>query len=291
MVNRSPDPRGTLYVVATPIGHLDDITLRALNVLSRSRVIACEDTRVTRGLLSRHGLKARLVSCHRFNEARRADDILEVLSRGEMAAYVTDGGTPAISDPGALLIRRARDEGHRVIPIPGPSALTTLLSVSGWASTAFTFLGFLPHRKGERRRALEAARDEPRPLLFFESPHRLRASLDDAAEVLGDRGAFLGREMTKIHEEFLSGTLGSIRKALAGRTIRGEVAILVEGIPAGSPRSAASEEPPEPPADSVRRLIEAGWDRREALRKVARERGISRREIYRILMVGKERRK
>ncbi|MEE9291561.1 MAG: 16S rRNA (cytidine(1402)-2'-O)-methyltransferase [Acidobacteriota bacterium] len=290
-MNRSPDPRGTLYVVATPIGHLQDITLRALEVLSRSRVIACEDTRVTRGLLTRHGLKARLVSCHRFNETRRANDILEVLNRGETAAYVTDGGTPAISDPGAALIRRARDEGHHVVPIPGPSALTALLSVSGWASTAFTFIGFLPHRKGERRRALEAVRDEPRTLLFFESPHRLRASLDDAIEVLGDRGAFLGREMTKIHEEFLSGTLGSIREALAGRTIRGEVAILVEGVPEGIPRPVASEEPPEPPEDSVVRLIEAGWDRKEALRKVARERGISRREIYRNMMDRKESKK
>ncbi len=281
--------RGTLYVVGTPIGHLDDISLRALEVLSGASLVACEDTRVTRGLMSRHGLKARVLSCHRYNERRRAPEILDVLGRGGDVAYVTDGGTPGVSDPGALLIRIARDEGHRVVPIPGPSAVTALLSVSGWDSTPFTFLGFLPQRRSERRRALESVRAESRPLLFFESPHRLQSALEDALDILGDRQAFLGREMTKIHEEFLSGTLSSILETVSGGPIRGEIAILVGGAERTSRPIPQDDGPPESPAAAVRRLIEAGWDRREALRRVARERGLSRRELYRMLVRTRDR--
>jgi 16S rRNA (cytidine1402-2'-O)-methyltransferase len=278
---RTASSRGTLHVVATPIGNLNDISLRSLTVLSEARLIACEDTRVTRALLSRHRLRGRVVSCHRHNERKRTEEILEVLRRGEDAAYVTDGGTPGVSDPGAYLVRRAREDGHSVVPIPGASALTSLLSVSGWPASSFTFLGFLPHRRGERRRVLREIRSEPRPLLFFESPHRLREALNDALEVLGNRQAFVGREMTKIHEEYLSGTLESILKAFTGRAVRGEVTLLVDG--AGAQDTPVIEQPIEPVAVAVLRLIEEGWDRREAMRRVARERGLSRRVVYREL--------
>jgi 16S rRNA (cytidine1402-2'-O)-methyltransferase len=299
-VSLPPAPRGTLYVVGTPIGNLEDLSPRAVSVLGTSRVVACEDTRTTRALMTRHGLKTRLVSYHRFNEAERAESLLAVLRRGESVALVTDGGTPGISDPGALLVRRAREEGHRVVPVPGPSAITALLSASGFPPGPFTFVGFLPHRKGERRRRLEELRQEGRPLLFFEAPHRLLASLDDVLEILGDREAFLGREMTKVHEELVSGRLSALRAGFSGRQIRGEVAFLVQGAlesagrggqdagepAAGGPGGVAGAG--EPPAATVRRLMEAGWDRKEAMRRVARERGISRREVYQDMLRGRK---
>lgn len=287
---RSGAPRGTLYVVGTPIGNLDDLTPRALSVFAQSDLVACEDTRRTGVILSRHGLVKRTISYHRFNETRRLPQLLEALRKGMRIALATDGGTPGISDPGAILVRAARREGHRVIPVPGPSALTALLSVGGFDPGPFTFIGFLPHRKGERRRALLALRAEPRPLVFFESPQRIGAALGDAIEALGDREAVLGREMTKIHEEFLAGTLASIRDALSGGRVKGEIALLVAGagadVEAGGipPGGAASE----PVAARVRRLIGAGVDRREAMRRVAREAGLSRREVYRETLRARE---
>jgi 16S rRNA (cytidine1402-2'-O)-methyltransferase len=288
---RSPVPRGTLYVVATPIGHLEDLSRRALATLQNVSLIACEDTRKTRGLLARHGLDTRLVSHHRFNEARSASGLLEILKRGENVALVTDGGTPGISDPGGLLVRRAREEGLAVVPVPGPSALTALLSVSGFPAGPFTFIGFLPHRKGERRKALLALREEPRPLLFFEAPHRIHACLLDALEILGDRVAFLGREMTKRHEEFLSGPLSWLRAALENRQARGEFALLVDvasatanAVTPGGEAIGPLDPRPESIVDAMRRLLEEGVERKEAMRRVARDRGISRKEVYRALL-------
>jgi 16S rRNA (cytidine1402-2'-O)-methyltransferase len=299
-VNRPAAPRGTLYVVGTPIGNLEDLSPRAAAALAASRVVACEDTRNTRALMVRHGLRTRLISYHKFNEAERAESLLALLRRGESVALVSDGGTPGISDPGALLVRRAREEGHRLVPVPGPSALTALLSASGFAPGPFTFIGFLPHRRGARRKCLEGLRREPRPLLFFEAPHRLLASLDDALEILGDREAFLGREMTKIHEEFIAGRLSALCAAFAGRAVRGEIAFLVQGAteavgrageeaaerPADGPGGATGAD--EPPAAAVLRLLQAGWDRKEAMRRVARERGISRRDVYRDMLRGRK---
>ncbi len=282
-MTESGAPPGTLYVVATPIGNLEDLSPRAVAALACSRLIACEDTRRTRLILARHGIKARLLSYHRFNEAGRLQILLETLRRGESVALTSDGGTPAISDPGALLVRRAREEGHRIVPIPGASAITALLSASGFPPGPFVFVGFLPHRKGERRRHLEALRREARPLLFFESPRRLVDALGDALEILGDRQIVLGREMTKLHEEFLSGPLGVVRTALAGREIKGEISFLLSGADETmlAPVRAGESDPPESAADAVRRLVEGGWDPKEAMRRVARERGISRRQVYR----------
>jgi 16S rRNA (cytidine1402-2'-O)-methyltransferase len=282
--------RGTLYVIATPIGNLDDLSPRAVAALAGSRLIACEDTRRTRVILARHGLKTRLLSYHRFNEAGRLETLLQTLRRGDSIALTSDGGTPAISDPGALLVRRAREEGHRIVPVPGASAITALLSASGFPAGPFTFIGFLPRRKGERRRQLEALRRETRPLLFFESPHRLVESLGDALDILGDREIVLGREMTKVHEEFCSGTIAAVRADFAGREVKGEVAFVVAGADAREPAAASSVPtgPLETPAAAVRRLVAAGWDRKEAMRRVARERGLSRRQVYRDLLQPEE---
>jgi 16S rRNA (cytidine1402-2'-O)-methyltransferase len=283
-------PPGTLYVVGTPIGNLEDLSFRAVARLGGCAVIACEDTRRTRILLGRHGLKTRLVSCHMFNEPERADDLLAILRRGEDVALVTDGGTPGISDPGALLVRRVREGGCRVVPVPGASALTALLSVSGFPSGPFLFVGFLPQRGGERRREIEALRDEVRPLLFFEAPHRLEAMLDDAVAILGDRETFLGREMTKLHEDYLAGTLRTIRETFRTRAPRGEIALLVAGAAAGRVvrpgpgagfAEGASGAAGPSAAEEVERMIGSGVERREALRRVARQRGLSRSELYR----------
>ena len=282
--------RGTLYVVGTPIGNLDDLSPRAVDAFAASDLIACEDTRRSRTLLSRHGLTTRLVSYHKFNEMRRLPDLLEALGRGGRVSLVSDGGTPGISDPGARLVNAARSAGHVLVPIPGASAITALLSVSGLDPGPFTFIGFLPHRKGERRRALESLRAEPRPLLFFESPRRVVATLTDALEILGDRGALLGREMTKVHEEFVAGTVRTLIAAFEGREARGEIAFLLAGaVPSPSAAPVApGARPGEGPGRRVRLLIESGVDRKEAMRRVARETGLSRRDLYRMILRERE---
>ncbi|MGH9796987.1 MAG: 16S rRNA (cytidine(1402)-2'-O)-methyltransferase, partial [Candidatus Polarisedimenticolia bacterium] len=246
-----PAPPGTLYVVATPIGNLEDLSPRARAALAASPIVACEDTRTTGGLLRRAGLRSRLVSCHRFNERARIEPILEALGRGDNVALVSDAGAPGVSDPGALLVRAARAAGHRVVPIPGPSAVTTLLMASGFPPGPFTFVGFLPPRAGERCRALETLRGETRPLLLFEAPHRLARTLQDALRILGDRDAFVGREMTKFHEEFLEGPLSAIRSAFEAREPRGEIALLIAGAPEGGTGSAGGAVVTIPGEDQV----------------------------------------
>lgn len=289
MTETPSSAHGTLYVVATPIGNLEDLSARAVRILGSVALIACEDTRNTRPLLTRQGLATRLVSHHKFNEPESAAEILAVLGRGGSVALVSDGGTPGISDPGALLVRRAREAGHRIVPIPGPSAVAALMSASGFPSGPFTFIGFLPHRRAERQRALVALRREPRPIVFFESPQRLLACLEDILEAFGDRQACLGREMTKLHEEVLGGTVGSIRARFAAGPPRGEVSFVVAGSTGDEDEAGDPGDAPRPtPADEVRRLIAAGWDRKEAMRRIARERGCSRRSIYLDLLRDKD---
>jgi 16S rRNA (cytidine1402-2'-O)-methyltransferase len=272
---------------------MDDLSRRAAATLGACAVVACEDTRVTAGLLRRHGLSAPLLSCHRHNESRRVRQILEHLAAGRDVALVSDGGTPGLSDPGAEIVRAAREAGHRVVPIPGPSAATTLWSVSGFRPGPFLFVGFLPQRHGERQRTLRDLAAERRPLLFFESPHRILDMLADAESILGGRLAFLGREMTKVHEEFLRGPLGDLRAALQGRAIRGEIALLVEGAPES--RVAVAEGEPSSPsgpisaAAEVARLVASGLERGLALRQVARRRGLSRRDVYREILEERKR--
>ena len=286
-------PGGVLHVVGTPIGHLEDLSPRAVATLRAAALVACEDTRTSRAILDRHGLTVPVVSCHRFNEHSRSERILEVLASGQDVALVSDSGTPGVSDPGAAVVRAARAAGFTVSPVPGPSAVAALWSVSGLEGP-FTFIGFLPQRRGERRRALEALASEPRPLVFYESPHRILPMLEDAVEVLGDRRALLGRELTKIHEEVMAGTLASIRERLAARTVRGEFTLIVE--PAGGAVTDARVRPGteaagiagaadlDAAADEVARLVADGIDRGTALRRVARHRGVARKALYDLLV-------
>jgi 16S rRNA (cytidine1402-2'-O)-methyltransferase len=276
---------GTLWVVATPLGNLDDLSPRALERLRSVALIACEDTRRTSKILFRFGVGTRTISCHRFNEAERIEPVLAVLRDGADVALVSDGGTPAIQDPGALLVREAAREGIEVRPVPGPSAPAALLSVSGMPADRFVFEGFLPHRAGERRKRLRELRGETRTLLLFETPHRLAEALEDVASVLGDRPLVLGRELTKRHESILRGSAREILAALGTRPVLGEISIAVAGA---APGEAADE--PDLDARSARAreawraaLRDCGGDRRAALRSAARELSLKKPELWRLL--------
>ena len=220
---------GTVQVVATPIGNLEDITLRALRVLAEADRIYAEDTRRTRVLLEHHGIATRAVSLHSRNEEGRIGEALERLARGEKLAIVSDAGTPLISDPGAHLVAAAAQAGFRVEPIPGPSAVLAALSVSGLRAHPFTFVGFLPRRGGGRRRLLVSHRERPEALVVFESPNRVADTLKDLIEVFGrERKACVARELTKLHEEVVRGTLGDLAARFA-EGARGEVTLIIEG--------------------------------------------------------------
>ena len=265
---------GTLYIVATPIGNLEDITLRALRILTEVDRIACEDTRQTRKLLDRHGIAKPLVSYHEHNEQARAEELLRDLAAGANIALVSDAGTPLIADPGYRLVTQARAQGIAVCPIPGPSAVLAALSASGLATDAFFFGGFLPAKKTQRRKMLEAAKDYPVTLVFYEAPHRIVETLDDIGEVLGQRKVTLGRELTKIHEEFLMGGPSELRETLTKRpSIKGEITLMI-----GKTESGAVDNTPIDAAFD--KLLEAGVPRMEAMKTVARDRGLSKREVY-----------
>ena len=273
-------PCGTLYLVATPIGNLEDITLRALRVLKEVSLIACEDTRQTRKLLNHHAIRASLAPCHRFNEKRALPGLLGRLSRGEDLALVTDGGTPSISDPGFSLVRAAREAGIPVVPVPGPCAAVAALVGSALPADRFSFFGFLPHRSGERRRLLETLRDRPETLIFFDSPRRVPGSLKDMAEILGERSGVVCREMTKLNEEFRRGSLADLARQLEEAPVLGEVTLVVEGAPPPGMRPA---DPGTLRSEVEQEILEKGVTRRDAMRAVARRRGIPRREVYRAL--------
>jgi 16S rRNA (cytidine1402-2'-O)-methyltransferase len=269
-----------LYVVATPIGNLEDITLRALRVLRSADRLACEDTRQTQKLLSHFGISIPTVSLHAHNERDRAEELIVELRAGSRIALVSDAGMPGISDPGAYLVAQASAAGIPVIPIPGPSAAISALAASGLDTTRFLFVGFPPHRAGERRTFFEALRREPATLIFYESPHRILESLRDAAGIFGSvRRAVVARELTKIHEEFLRGTLVELEEELAGRDlVRGEFTLLVAG---------AGMEPVETAAvtvslrEQIAACMDQGLDEQTALKRIARERGVSKSELYR----------
>jgi 16S rRNA (cytidine1402-2'-O)-methyltransferase len=221
-------------VVATPIGNLDDITLRAVKVLEQVDIIAAEDTRRVRKLLSHHGISpARMIACHEHNEERITRELLDLLEDGANLALVSDAGTPLVSDPGYRLIQAAVLEGHSVVPVPGPTACTAAISVSGLPTDQFLFLGFLPRKKGQRQKSLHSLLKESRTMVIYESPHRISALLSEMVELWGEgRRALCAREMTKLHEEYLRGTLGEIAEKLAGRSrIRGEITLVVSGNP------------------------------------------------------------
>ena len=274
--------QGTLYLVATPIGNLEDISPRALRILKDADLIACEDTRHTARLLARYEIGTPRESYHKFNEEKRTYRLLQRLKEGAQIALVSDSGTPLVSDPGYEIVAACRREGIRVIPVPGPSAAIAALTASGLPADSFFFAGFLPARSAERKRRLKEIAAVPATLIFYEAPHRLLASLSDMVETLGPRRASIARELTKIHEEFLAGTLPELLNLFQAREkIRGEFVIVVE-------RGEASHEPVAYP-DSIKRHLEAeiqktGLARNEALKSVARQRGITRRQAYQMVL-------
>jgi 16S rRNA (cytidine1402-2'-O)-methyltransferase len=215
----------TLFVVATPIGNLEDVTLRALRVLDEVEVIAAEDTRVTSRLLQRHGLRKPMLSYRAPVEDRAMPRVLQALGRGDVA-LVTDAGTPTLSDPGQRLVNAAWGAGHRVVPLPGPSAVTAALAAAGYGGTGFCFAGYLPRKPGELRRFFESLRDATQPTVMFESPYRLRRALTVLAEVLPEREVAVARELTKVHEQVLRGTAAAVLMAL-GERVRGEITLVV----------------------------------------------------------------
>ncbi|HMD77064.1 MAG TPA: 16S rRNA (cytidine(1402)-2'-O)-methyltransferase [Terracidiphilus sp.] len=279
-----------LYLVATPIGNLGDITLRALDVLQRVDRIACEDTRQTQKLLNHFQIATPTVSCHQHNERHRAHELLTALKAGQRIALVSDAGIPGISDPGSWLAAEAIAAGVPVFPIPGANAALSALVASGLPTGEFLFLGFLPEKAGARRSRLEALAAEAgkfesaRTLIFYEAPHRILETLADLEAVWGENlRVAVARELTKIHEEFLRGTVAGVRHEMEGRDrIRGEITLLVEALPQSRSQSASAA--PGKIADRVARLqAETGVDEKEALKRLARELGQSKSELYREL--------
>jgi len=271
---------GTLYLVATPIGNLEDLTYRARRILAEVDLIACEDTRHTRHLLTHYGITTPTVSFHEHNEAARTSELLQRLQRGEDVALVSDAGTPAVSDPGYPLVREAAAAGISVVSVPGPSAVMAALTVSGLPPDRFVFLGFLPRRLGERRRALEAAAALPWTLVFFEAPHRITAVLEDIEAVLGDRRVALARELTKKFEEVFRGTVADALGHLRAHAPRGEFTIVVEG----TGETGKQKEGEADAGERMRALLDAGLPPAEAVQDVMRTAGLTRRQAYDLML-------
>ncbi len=270
----APSLPAGLYVVATPIGNLTDVTLRALDTLAAADLVACEDTRVTRRLLDRYGISAKVTAYHEHSGPAAHRRLLETLAEGRSVALVSDAGTPLLSDPGAALVKDAAAAGHRVIPIPGSSAIVATLSAAGLPTDQFLFVGFLPTKSAARRKALRSIAAVPATLVFFESPNRVGALLTDAlAELGGERMAALCREVTKIHETFDRGTLAELAARYEGASVKGEVVVLV----------APPAEAPPPDAVDVDAALRDALRRmgvKEAAQDVADATGISRRALY-----------
>lgn len=281
---------GCLYIVATPIGNLEDITMRALRILKEADVIACEDTRQTLKLLSHFGIQKRLVSYHEHNEIMRASELIIELEEGAQVALVSDAGTPAISDPGHRLVSLSLRHGIKVVPVPGASALVAALAASGMPMEQFLFVGFLPSRQSERRKTLRALAQEPRTLVLYEAPHRLLDSLEDALEILGNRPAVIAREVTKVYEEFVRDHLENLVDSVRKKPPRGEITIVI-GTSDGQPahHSDATEAGAVPLARRIDEIIkEKSVDKKAALKQAARERGLTKREAYKQLLVTRD---
>jgi 16S rRNA (cytidine1402-2'-O)-methyltransferase len=265
---------GTLYIVATPIGNLEDITLRAARLLGEVSLIATEDTRATGRLLSHLGLNKPLLSYYEHNELRRLERVLEALAEGDVA-LVSEAGMPLLSDPGYELVRAAIEQGFPVVPIPGPSAPLAALVVSGLPVERFLFVGFLPRKKNDRRRLLEEVATQPATLVCFEAPHRLPAALTDMAEILGEaRAVAVCRELTKLHEEVWRGDLAKAQQEWAGRAPRGEFTLVVAGAPPPAAWSRAQVEA------ALAEALAAGDKSTAAARKVAAQSGWPKSEVY-----------
>jgi 16S rRNA (cytidine1402-2'-O)-methyltransferase len=269
--------RGKLILCGTPIGNLEDLSPRAIRVMSEADVIACEDTRRTRKLLTHAGVRPRdLVSYHEGNERRRSGDLVTRISGGEVVVLVSDAGMPGLSDPGYRLVRACVNGGLDVEVVPGPSAAVSALAVSGLPPARFAFEGFLPRKPGDRRKRIEAIKDDTRTLVFYESPHRVEAALADLVEILGDRPACLARELTKLYEEVRRGSLSEVLESVRREPPRGEIVIVVGGAihehrPAVEPGELATR---------ARALMDSGMERRAAMSEVARAAGVSKRDVF-----------
>ena len=276
---------GTLYLVSTPIGNLEDVTRRALRVLAECDLVACEDTRHTRKLLDHYGIKTRTVSYHEHNERERAEELAGRLLAGDSVALVSDAGTPAVSDPGFRLVRAAVESKIAVVPVPGPAAFVAALVASGLPTDEFYFGGFLPARTVARRARLAQVRELPATLVYYEAPHRITETLRDAREILGEREAAVARELTKLHEEIARGRLSDLAARFDDDArARGEMVLLIDRRVLD-----ADEGAQEPAAESVAELVAAlerdeGLDHRAALKRAARRLGLSRDEAYRRLV-------
>jgi 16S rRNA (cytidine1402-2'-O)-methyltransferase len=273
---RSP---GLLYIVATPIGNLEDITYRAVRILKEADLIACEDTRQTRKLLEHYGIEKPTISYHEHNESRRAEELIAKLESGVTIAQVSDAGMPSISDPGYRVVKLALEHGVVVVPVPGPSAVIAALAASGLPTDAFEFRGFLPAKAGQLRTALEEIREVQHTMIYYEAPHRVLESLEDVVRILGaQRPLVIARELTKIHEEFIRGTAQEVLERVRGRELKGEITLLI----------GKSEVAAEQPAEDLRIRLNAimserSVDEKTALKLLAKESGLSKSELYREL--------
>jgi len=267
---------GILYVVATPIGNLEDISLRALRILKEVDLIAAEDTRHTRNLLTHYDIHTALTSYHEHNEKTQAAELVEKLRRGENIALVSDAGTPAISDPGYRLVVEALRSGVQIIPLPGPSAVATVLSASGLPTDRFVFEGFLPAKKQERKTRLQSLCAESRTVVFYEAPHRLQESLVDMLHLLGDREIVVAREVSKVHEEYLRGTIGEVIAQLGEREVKGEITVVVRGS-SGEPRVSEEELKAE-----IRGLVDDGVGAKQISELLGKRYRLAKREVYQL---------
>ena len=280
-----PQRTGRLYLVATPIGNLEDITVRALRLLGEADLIACEDTRHTLKLLNHYGIHKPTLSYHQHNEASRADELLKRLEQGAQIVLVSDAGTPIISDPGHRLVSLCIERQIPVVPIPGPSAVIAALAASGLPSEEFVFVGFLSSRSAARRKALQNLAKETHTMALYEAPHRLVDTLSDALECLGRRQAVIAREITKIHEEFLRGDLAELLVRVQRQPVRGEITLLIGPPLPGSDKSLRLSAAPL--GQRVEQIMrEQQIDRKAALKLAARERGLTKREAYKQLVSG-----
>jgi len=280
----TPPAPGRLCVVGTPIGNLEDITLRALNTLRNSDLVACEDTRRTQKLLNHYEIRTPTVSYHEHNEMTRAPELVLQMEQGSVISLVSDAGTPVLSDPGFRLVHLAIRHKIPVVPVPGPSALVAALTAAGLPMNEFFFAGFLPARQSARRKALAALAGFEKTIVFYESPHRIADSLQDIHDILGEREVAIAREVTKIHEEFLRGTVAEIRELLMKEPVKGELTVVVG--PGSAPQAGAGDGA-SVQAEVEKLVANEGLDERSALKAVARARGMSRSEAYRQLQLEK----
>ncbi len=273
----------TLYLVATPIGNLEDITLRALRVLKEVALVAAEDTRSAKHLLAHFGIATPVTSYFEHNKLTKLETILDALEQGDVAV-ISEAGMPGLSDPGYELVRAALARDFRVVPIPGPSALTTALVASGLPTDQFVYLGFLPRQPSARRKFLQTVANEPRTLVAYEAPHRVREALDDIAATLGDRAICVARELTKMFEEFYRGSVNDAREHFAEHEPRGEFTLVIAGenTEHGTQNTEKETWDDEQVLGAVRDLIATGLARTEAVKRVARASGRDRREVYQL---------